>query len=195
MVLDSLDPGQTPASEPCLPSRQRIEQVVREHFSGVWRLVRRYGLNAPDADDVAQRTMLIATQHIDEIAIGSERAYLYRTALFLTSKLHRDRSRHPQEPWPDREETTDHHPDPEALLEQRRARARLDGILASLPEELRVVFLLYELESFSQSEISTMLGVPQGTVSSRLRRARECFAERMMRGEPLRPPRARGAMR
>lgn len=172
-----------PAKQPCRSSRGRVEQLVREHFHGVWRLVRRYGLNAADADDVAQRTMMIATQRIDTIADGSERPFLYRTALFLTSKLRRDRSRHPQDPLLDRDETTDLAPDPEELLDQRRARARLDRILGNLPEDLRVVFLLYELESLSQGEIAATLQIPQGTVSSRLRRARECFAESMRRSE------------
>lgn len=158
---------------------QRVEQMVREHFAGAWRLVRRYGLNAADADDVTQRAMIIASQRMDEILLGRERAYLYRTAVFLASKVHRDRRRHPQHSIEDRDEPPDSNLNPELLLDQRRARERLDEILAHLPEDLRIVFLLFELESFSQGEIATTLGIPQGTVSSRLRRARECFTERM----------------
>ncbi len=171
-----------PHSVPSLQS-ERVEQVVREHFTGVWRLVRRYGLDAADADDVAQRTMMIAAQRIDEIIVGLERPYLYRTALFLTSKVYRDRRRHPQQSLQDCEEPVDSNPNPEKLLEQRRARSRLDQILSELPGELRAVFLLYELESLNQGEIAATLGIPQGTVSSRLRRARERFAELMARSE------------
>ncbi|HEY5961280.1 MAG TPA: sigma-70 family RNA polymerase sigma factor [Polyangiaceae bacterium] len=202
MLSEKRKEDREPAGQPRLllaPSTQRTEQVVREHFTGVWRLVRRYGLNAADADDVAQRTMMIAAQRIDEISVGSERPYLFRTALFLTSKLHRDRSRHPQDSLQDRDEPIDSNSNPEVLFEQRRARACLDRILSELPEELRVVFLLYELESFSQGEIAVTLGIPQGTVSSRLRRARECFAELMQRSAiastspKTKPSRAKGA--
>jgi RNA polymerase sigma-70 factor (ECF subfamily) len=171
----------------------RIDRLVREHFTGVWRLVRRYGLSPADADDVTQRTMMIAAQRIDEILEGRERPYLYRTALFLTSKLHRDRRRHPQQSLSEYDEPGEQFANPETLLEQRRARARLDEILGQLPEDLRAVFLLYELESFSQGEIASTLGIPQGTVSSRLRRAREYFAELMQR-QPKSPLRSQGAM-
>jgi RNA polymerase sigma-70 factor, ECF subfamily len=168
---------------PPLDRSQRVEQMVRESFHGVWRLVRRYGLSAADADDVAQRTMMIAAKRIDEIDLGRERPFLYRTALFLTSKMHRDRRRHPQQSLEDYDEPIDANYNPEKLLEQRRARARLDQILSQLPEELRAVFLLYELEALNQCEIAATLGIPQGTVASRLRRARERFAKLMARAQ------------
>jgi len=48
-------------------------------------------------------------------------------------------------------------------------------VLSNLPDKLREVFVLFELEEFSVREISNMLELPQGTVASRLRLARECF--------------------
>jgi RNA polymerase sigma-70 factor (ECF subfamily) len=190
MPRESIPEEPVPVGEPPAPQTRalRAERIVREHFPSVWRLVRRYGLDAADADDVAQRTMMIAAQRVDEIIDGRERPFLFRTAIFLTSKLRRDRSRHPQCSLQDREEPSDSNPNPEVLLEQRRARAQLDRILRRLPDELRAVFLLFELESLSQAEIAATLGIPQGTVASRLRRARECFAELMHRDEVAMPP-------
>jgi RNA polymerase sigma-70 factor (ECF subfamily) len=74
------------------------------------------------------------------------------------------------------------------LLELRRAREQLDQILDAMPFEHRMVFVLHELEQTPMSEIATLAGVPQGTVASRLRRARQFFrqsVERLVKGSPL----------
>jgi len=134
-----------------------------------------------DADDVAQRTLFIANQRLSEIAAGCERPFLFRTAIFLATKVHRSRRRKPEESMEDWDEPVDTAPDPEQLLEQRRARAQLDALLIQLPEELRAVFVLFELEQLSQAAIAEALSIPQGTVSSRLRRARETFTALMNR--------------
>jgi RNA polymerase sigma-70 factor (ECF subfamily) len=72
-------------------------------------------------------------------------------------------------------------PDPELLLEQRRAREDLDSVLAEMPLDLRAAFVLFEIEGCSQPEIAEALRVPKGTVASRLRRARADFARRARR--------------
>ncbi len=50
-------------------------------------------------------------------------------------------------------------------------------ILDKMPDDLREVFVLFELEKFTRAELSELLGVPAGTVASRLRRARELFED------------------
>ena len=70
---------------------------------------------------------------------------------------------------------------PDEAAEANETRARLQNILDRMPDELRVVFLLYELERFTMAEISECLSIPPGTVASRLRRAREDFIARARR--------------
>jgi RNA polymerase sigma-70 factor (ECF subfamily) len=67
-------------------------------------------------------------------------------------------------------------PTPEESLEQRRALALLHVALQSLPLELRTVLVLFELEGLEVSKIAEIEGLPLGTASSRLRRARDEFA-------------------
>ena len=55
------------------------------------------------------------------------------------------------------------------------------SLLAGLTDELRSVFVLYEIEGQTMSEIAELLGMPVGTVASRLRRAREQFEGRLQR--------------
>ena len=60
-------------------------------------------------------------------------------------------------------------------MEMKQARALLDEVLDAMEEDLRVVFVLFELEGVPTEEIAAMLGLAKGTVASRLRRAREEF--------------------
>jgi RNA polymerase sigma-70 factor, ECF subfamily len=154
---------------------ERIERLVREHFAFVWRVARRLGLAPADADDAAQRVMLIASERLGDIVAGSERAFLFRTAAHVASKTHRARRSRPEDAREDCGEQADQGPTPEELVEQRRAREELDQILESLPTELRAAFVLFEIEGSSQAEVAHALGIPQGTVASRLRRARAEF--------------------
>ena len=163
------------AAPTLLGRTERVERLVREHFAFVWRVARRLGLAPADADDAAQRVMLIASERLGDIVAGSERAFLFRTAAHVTSKAHRARRRRPEDAREDCGDEPDPGPTPEELVQQRRAREELDRILGSLPSELRAAFVLFEIEGLSQSEVAQALGIAQGTVASRLRRAREEF--------------------
>ncbi|MCL2451222.1 MAG: RNA polymerase sigma factor, partial [Polyangiaceae bacterium] len=66
-------------------------------------------------------------------------------------------------------------PLPDANAEQRQRRRWLDGLLDALPMDQRAVFVLYEIEGLDSPEIASLLGIPVGTVASRLRRGRETF--------------------
>ncbi|HKO50808.1 MAG TPA: sigma-70 family RNA polymerase sigma factor, partial [Polyangiaceae bacterium] len=107
---------------------------------------------------------------------GSERAYLYGIAVRVAANARRSRAARREyadesalssEPSPT--------PSSEALLEEKQARMFLDQVLDTLPQDLRTVFVLFEIERFSLRELEELLQIPLGTVSSRLRRAREAF--------------------
>jgi RNA polymerase sigma-70 factor (ECF subfamily) len=72
-------------------------------------------------------------------------------------------------------------PSQEELTDQLRARALMDRVLSEMPGELREVFVLFELEELSISEVADLLAIPIGTVGSRLRRAREEFQDKVRR--------------
>jgi len=63
--------------------------------------------------------------------------------------------------------------EPAALLEQREVCDQVTSVLATLPEPQRVVVALFYISDYSLQEISTFLGIPVGTVKSRLHTARE----------------------
>lgn len=160
---------------------KRVAAFVREHHGFVWRVLRRFGLAPADADDAAQKVFLIAVTRLGDIASGSEKAFLFRTAVHIASKVHRALRQRPDRLVPDFVETESSLPLPDALLDERRARDLLDRILAELPADLHAVFVLFELEGLRVPEIADALQIPAGTVASRLRRARAEVSARLAR--------------
>lgn len=156
------------------PDPQRVEAFVRQYYAFTWRVLRRYGLAPADADDAAQKVFLIAVDRLPEIQPGSERAFLFQTARHVASKAHRSVQRRPDVPGHAIEaaEATDDLPNPDDLLDRRRARDLLDRILGELSEDFRAVLVLFEIEGMPAPEIAEALSIPVGTVASRLRRAR-----------------------
>lgn len=176
-----LDPGAEPPRAAVPPEPDRVDAFVRRHHAFVWRILRRNGLAPADADDAAQKVFLIAVDRISDIAEASERAFLYRTAAHVASKAQRTVRRRPDRAALGEHDEPDHEPLPDALLDQRRARALLDRILAELSDELRAALILFDLEGLTKQEVAEALGIPPGTVASRVRRAREEVEARVLR--------------
>jgi RNA polymerase sigma-70 factor (ECF subfamily) len=151
------------------------------HFDFVWRSLRRLGLSPADADDGVQEVFVVASRKLPAILPESEKRFLFATALRVASTRRRGLKRRREEPRPwlgeegpesSREASE---PGPERLTELARARRDLNEILDAMKLEQRVVFVLYELEEMTVPEIAGLLDLAIGTVSSRLRVAREEF--------------------
>lgn len=160
-------------------SQARVTRLVRREFSFIWRLLRRLGLSEHDADDGAQQVFLVASKRIDSIKLGSERSFLFGTALRVASRLRKNQSKQPSIDVATLDTHQDPGPSPDEMADRRRARQVLDGILEEMHDDVRIVFVLYEIEELTMAEIATALSVPPGTIASRLRRAREIFAEKV----------------
>jgi len=165
----------------------RVEAFVREHHAFVWRVLRRSGLTAADADDAAQRVFLIAADRLHTIAQGSERGFLYRTAARVASNARRSMNRRRETSGLEEGNEPAPLPEPDDLLDQRRARDLLDRMLGELSEDLRATFVLFEIEGLRSTEIAEALDIPVGTVASRLRRARAELEQRLARYRNRRP--------
>ncbi len=70
---------------------------------------------------------------------------------------------------------------PEEAAQHRQAQARLAEVLDSMDLEKRAVFVMFEIDELPCEEIATMMGVPIGTVHSRLYSARKAFREALAR--------------
>lgn len=174
-----------PESSP-FTSPERIAGLVRAHYGFVWRLLRRLGLREGDADDAAQQVFLAAAARLGDVEPSRERSFLYGVAINVGSRARRSQGRRREEPLELAGERAAREPNAEQLLERRQARQLLDAMLDEMPEDLRVVFVLFELEELSTPEIAELCEIPVGTAASRLRRAREDFEERVARVEARR---------
>lgn len=154
----------------------RLTALFDAHYDAVWRTLRRLGVT--DADDAAQRVFVIAARKLDVIEAEREAAFLFGVAAKVASEIRRR--------TPERREVhndqllgmlpDDAHGPEEALLEHE-AREALDATLDGMPDDLRLVLVLVELEGLSLPELAHTLNVPLGTATSRLRRAREAFTK------------------
>jgi RNA polymerase sigma-70 factor, ECF subfamily len=161
----------------------RFTSIVRAEFDVTWRLLRRLGVPEGDVDDAVQEVIWVLARRIEGIEYGRERAFMLGTAYRVAATARRTlrRRRDTEELPPDSLIAIDE--DPESLVAQRQARTLLDQTLETLPMVVRSVFVLFELEGFTMAEIAEILGVPPGTVASRLHRARALFAEAVARLE------------
>lgn len=164
----------------------RLDELVRGEFAYVWRLCRRLGLPESDADDAAQQVFLVASRRLADIRPGSERSFLYGVAIHAAAKFRESRARRREDTEAELEQLESGSPSAEELIERRGARELLDLLLDAMPDDLRTVFVLYEIEEQSSTQIAEMLGIPLGTAASRLRRAREDFSARLARLEARR---------
>lgn len=160
------------------PARD-VRGLFQTHYAAVWRLLRRFGVPLAQLDDAAQEVFWVAARRFADIEAGREKAFLYGVALRVASnELRRSQlSAELTRPLGHLEHVlADVAPSPEESLEQRRALLLLDAALQKLPLELRSVLVLFELEGLEVSKIAEIEGIPLGTASSRLRRAREEFS-------------------
>jgi RNA polymerase sigma-70 factor, ECF subfamily len=154
----------------------RFRRMVDTQFDFIWRTLRGLGVPAANADDAAQQVFLVAAQKLDLITEGSERSFLFSTARGIAANARRARMRSREVLDDDTlAEPVSGAPDPEQLAARAQARELLGRILDGLAEDLRTVFVLFELEGMTTSQMAELLDVPMGTVASRLRRAREEF--------------------
>jgi len=159
--------------------RVRLERIFNAHHATVWRALRRRGLTPEAAEDATQETFLLAAERLDEIRPEGERAYLIGVAVRVAHSLGRKVVR-----W-QLDEDMDQRLSGVRDAGDTRADAQLcDIVLSKVDPQLVEVFVLYEIEGLTSPEIAELLGVPLGSVASRLRRAREQFrsaAERVER--------------
>jgi len=147
--------------------------MFNDHHDFIWRLVRRLGLSRGSADDAAQHVFLVAAERVDDIKEGSERAFLFGTALRVARSVSRSEMRWVLED--DMDFRRANVARPEDLADQRRAVDLMGRILAKMDMDLRTVFVLSELEGMTMPQVAALLEIPVGTAASRLRRAREAF--------------------
>ena len=148
-------------------------EIARDHAGFMYTVAYRLSGNQPDAEDVVQESLLRVKRGLERYAPGSLHGWLARivTNVFLDET--RRRKRRPQTHLPD---------DPDRLLAGGPAADEalamvslpdhLQDALTTLPDEFRQAVVLCDVAGLTYDEIADHLGVPLGTVRSRVHRGR-----------------------
>lgn len=169
----------------------RLRAIVDRHYDFVWRTVRFLGVPPEATDDCAQQVLCVVARRLADVTPGAEMSFLYATAARVASEARRTANRRRTTPVEDVDSFATTAASTEELVDAHRAQEVLREILEAIPEDLRMVFVLFEIEELTLAEIAAVVGIPQGTVASRLRRAREDFQARVRRRSARMAPRAR----
>ncbi len=136
------------------------------------------------ADDVVQETFVQVLSSISGFR-GEARltTWMFRVAVRAALRPARRRS---AEPLASPEQLIGATPTPDESLARAEGAARILALIAELPPPQRTVFSLAGLQGLPQTEVAAILGVPVGTVYSRLSQARETLKRRLL-GDAERP--------
>ena len=160
---------------------QRLRELVLQQGDFVARSLRNLGVWGGELDDCVQKVFLVAARRLPEIELGKERAFLFSCAQNTAAHFRRSLARKREVSEDALVDRTDPELLPDQLADRKRYREILDQLLETMDENIRATFVLYSFEEMTMAEIADVLGVPPGTVASRLRRAREIFRQEMTR--------------
>jgi len=154
----------------------RFERIIVPHMDDAYTLARYLLRDEHDAQDVVQDAVLRALRYFDGYRDGDARGWLLAIVRNCCLTWHRrNRSGKTVVPLTDSTDISDGR-ETDALAIQQSERDVLQRAVEALPTEFREVIVLREIEDLSYKEISNVVGVPVGTVMSRLARARKRLA-------------------
>jgi RNA polymerase sigma-70 factor (ECF subfamily) len=159
-------------------SIRRFEQFALQHLDAAYNLARWLTRNDHDAEDAVQEAYLRAFKYFDGFAGGNGRAWILAIVRHASYDLLNRNRRTDAAPFDEAVDAIDPDmdraaaSDPEALLLRASDGRLLNELVAGLPTGFREVIVLRELEDMSYREISDVVGIPVGTVMSRIARGR-----------------------
>jgi RNA polymerase sigma-70 factor, ECF subfamily len=154
-----------------------LVEIYRQHARFVWKTLARMGVDESHLEDVTQDVFVVVHRRLhtfDESARMT--TWLYGICLKVAAAWRR-------RAWQRREKTVESPPERSSqpgraaddFMQVQEAKRRIRSVLDRMDVDKRAVFLMYEIEEMSTTEIAELLGVPPGTVHSRLHAAREQF--------------------
>jgi RNA polymerase sigma-70 factor (ECF subfamily) len=163
--------------------RPEFEAEALGYLDDLYGAALRLTRNAADAEDIVQETYVRAFRSAKQFKPGSNlKAWLF-TILYNTHRnLRRDSGRDPVEVDSGRVELasqTDPAEGPEQRLLRNALDADLQAALDSLPDAFREAVWARDVDEFSYAEIAEMLGIPIGTVMSRISRGRRMLYDKL----------------
>lgn len=175
--IEALKRGEAPA----------YRVLIENYQKSVYQICLRLMNDSTEAEDMAQETFIRASQAMKYFrGEASMNTWLYRIAVnlcknriaYLTRRAHKSHDHLPKleetrgDRWQAHARPTDVLGTPDEIAEGHEAQILINTALQALPESLRTVLTLRDLEGLSYQEVVEVLNIPLGTVKSRLHQAR-----------------------
>ncbi|MDE7312935.1 MAG: sigma-70 family RNA polymerase sigma factor [Eubacterium sp.] len=169
---------------------EEFEQFVLKFGKDILRFCRMIAKDAEDGDELYQDTMLKLLEKKKRLDfMQNTKSYALSTSIYLwknKKKKYANRMRllpvdsmdklsdeGYQMPGPENEAS------PEQIVVQRNEATMIQGLVASLPEKYRIPIYLYYSADMQVHEVSEILGLPEGTVKTRMRKAKKQLKEKL----------------
>ncbi len=169
--------------------KKRFERDALQYMNQLYAAAMRYTKKPEDAQDLVQDTYAKAYTSFHQFEPGTNlKAWLYRVLTTTFINTYRKDQRRPQnsdselEDWQIAEassHTSDQGKSSEDVVLENLPDSDIKNALAEIPEEFRMAVYLADVEGFSYKEIAEIVGVPAGTVMSRLHRGRKQLREKL----------------
>ncbi len=185
MSRDAADEQDTVTAAPAAEDSAEFEALLSPLLDSAYGTALRFTRNRSDAEDLVQEAALLAFRGFKSFERGSNfRGWFFRILTNCFYSKYRKRKRQGTEVELD--DTPELYlycqtavqglhaqtEDPASLLMSRMATEQVTAAIDSLPEEYRIVATLYFVQDFAYQEIAEVVGVPVGTIRSRLHRGR-----------------------
>lgn len=187
----SLRPQAPPASVPAAESasdtrerRARFEREVLAHLDALYSFALKLTHSRDDAEDLVSETVLRALDRWEQYQLGTNaRAWLFTILYhaFVSRKRRIDARELPlpeeMDGWSTNEVVGD--PDPEGRFYDSFVDEEVTRAIDALPEDYRMAVMLSDVHGLRYAEIAEILGIPEGTVKSRLFRGRRILQKKL----------------
>ena len=163
-----------PTVDPGGESQQdRFAKLIRQHYQVLYRAAYRLTRSSVDAEDLVQEVCLRAYPRLTEVeALEQPRGWLLRVLYRLFVDRRRRYERKNVRAIDENEEFMSDEPSPAEEADRALDRLRIEDAWRHLNSEHRLLLVLHDVEGYSLAEIHTLTGIKDGTIKSRLHRAR-----------------------
>ena len=154
-------------AEAAAGSSEALARLFELHSAQVHRVAYRLTMSADDAEDIVQDVFLGLPEAL--AAYGGDGGFAaWLRKVTVRTALMRMRAGRRRAATAERADEDRRHASPDGVID----RLAIAAALVALPDDLRVVFMLCDIEGYSHAQIGTMLGIRTGTSEVRLHRAR-----------------------